>query len=146
MDGIRLEALRKYRLWQKKKAEEGLEESRAELDNARKRFSDAETGKDHGLKALEDQPESLAWKELCYAFLACEEQKMTEARQDVCRSEESFLERHHEWMAARGEVEKVDILIQKERKVQGRIESYREERRMEELHSRNPGPVPGKKK
>jgi flagellar export protein FliJ len=146
MDSARLEALRKYRLWQKKQAEEGLEKSRREMESARKRFADALSGRDGGLEALEEKPDSLAWKDLCYRYLAWQDRKMADARQDVSASEQSFREKNLHWTATRCEVEKIDVLIGKEEKIQRRIGTYREERRMEEVHSRNSGSAPGKKK
>ena len=139
MDGARLESLRKFRLWQQKKAEEGLEQSRQELDSARKGLSDVQTGREQGLDALEKEPDSLAWKELCYAYLACQEQRMTDALQQLSASEEVFLDHQRQWMDARNEVEKMDVLIEKDRKIQSGRASYREERRMDDLHSRNAG-------
>lgn len=146
MDGTRLDALRKFRLMQQKKAEEGLEKSRQELDIAKNRLSDARRGRENGLVALEKQPDSLAWKELCYAYLASQEQRMVDAREQVAVSEEIFRERHRHWTDARTEVEKMDVLIEKDRKNQSRIESYQEERRIEEIHFRKTGHGQGKNK
>lgn len=131
----RMESLKKYRQWQKRQAEEELEKSRRLLESARQTLLETEGDREKSLIALEEQPDSLSWKEICYLYLDVLDKRMENVRQELSGLQRSFEERRAIWTAAWNEMKKIEILIENEQKNRDRVSLYHEERRMDDALS-----------
>lgn len=135
----RMESLKKYRQWQKRQAEDELEKSRRLLESARQTLLDAEGDREKSLMALEEKPDSLSWREICYLHLEVLDKRMEIVRGELSVLQQSFEERRSIWSSAANEMKKIEILIGNEQKNRDRTELYHAERRLDDTLSGRKG-------